>query len=371
MIFDGKTILVGTHDGAVHALDGATGAARAVLPAAKGAVVGIALAGGRVYSTSIGGELAATTRDGKLVFRSDLGAPAATPPTILDDRGAMIVAVGDAKGRVTAFDATTGKKKWSTWIGAEKDARSIGAGLAAYDGAIYAGSENGTLAELRAVDGAVSWSIAKGSPLRAAPILSDLDADKLPELVVGWADGDVAIIDRNGKEKWSTRVEKDDGDPTGLLASPTPLPGARIGSLVVPTARWGKEDSIVILRRHFRAYQSEQGRVVASPVLGTLEPGGEVEAVFGTQTGDVLSFDATGGVSFLYRLDGPVDAPAMIADLDADGERELVVATTAGKLYALALHATQPPVLGRARGDSMKNDGVLPAIDLAWHLPTN
>lgn len=374
MAYFDKTVLVGTHDGVVHALDGITGAAHASYPGAKGAIVGIALDDKRIYSTSEGGEVAATTRDGRVLFRTPIGAAATTPPTLVDVKGTRAIAVGDAKGKVSLFDAQTGAKKWSVFVGPEKDARPIGAGLAAFDTdadgipEIFAGSESGWLVALHADRGDVSWSTTKGSPLRAAPLVADLDADGHQEVIAAWADGDVVVFEGHGKEKWAMHVEKDDGDPTGILASPTPVPGERVGSLIVPTARWGKEDAVLVLRKDYRAYQSQVGRVVASPVLGVLEPGGGVEAVMGTARGDLVSFDARGGISWMYKLDGGVEAPALIADLDADGQKELYVATKSGHLYALGLHATQPPVLGRARGDSMKNDGVLPAIDLGWHL---
>jgi len=377
MALVGGNVLVGARGGAgsaIHVIDGKTGAAKPNLPAARGDVIGIAVEKDKIYSTSSGGELAATGVDGKILFRADLGAAATTPPTLVEAGGSLGVAVGDAKGRVSFFDAATGKKRWTSFVGPEKDARPVGAGLAAADtdgdgiAEIYAGSENGWLVGLHATKGDVSWSMNKTSPLRAAPILCDVDSDKKPEVIIGWADGDIGIYDGHGKEKWSAKVEHDNGDPTGLLASPTPIGTPRIGTLLVPTARWGNEDAVVLLRKYYRAYQSQQGRVTSSPVLGVLEPESMlVEAVVGTQKGDVVAFDATGGVNFLYKLDGAIEASAMIADLDGDGLRELVVATADGKLVSLALGASTPPVLSRARGD-LRNTGVMAPVDLAWQL---
>jgi outer membrane protein assembly factor BamB len=381
MAYSGKDILVGARGGSgVHVLDGKTGAAKATLPGAKGDIVGIALEGERVYSSSSAGatgEIAAATRDGKLAFRADVGAPVTTPPTLVAVEGTLALAVGDAKGNVSLFDAGTGKRRWRVALTPDRDAHpSIGAGLAAADldgdgqPEIIAGTESGRLVALRGKSGEVAWSVQKPSSLRAAPLLADIDADKKLEVIAGWADGDVAIFEgSDGRETWSAHVERDDGDPTGLLASPTPLPSPRVGSLLVPTARWGKEDAVVVLRKHFRAYQSQQGRVVSSPVMGVLEPGSTVvEAVVGTARGDVIAFDATGGVGFLYHVDGAIEASPLIADVDGEGAKELIVATTDGKLYCLALHATAPPVLSRGRGDSLRNTGVLGALDLGWQL---
>lgn len=382
LLFADGAIWVGTKAGKVgpagiHVIDGKSGVRRALLPAASGDVVGIALDATRVYSTSATGEVAVTTKRGAVLFRTNVGSPIVTPPTLVDcdGDGVLEIAVGDAKGRVTLVDAVTGKPRWTRTLGSATDGRrDIGGGLAAADldndgrSEIVVGTEGGRLYALRAATGDIAWQVSRASSLRAAPIIADVDADKQLEVIAGWADGDIAIFDgRAGKELWSALMEEDDGDSTGLLASPTPMPG---GSMLVPTSRWGKEDNVVLLRASERAYRAREGSVVASPVLGTLSHGAPaVEAVVGTMQGDVIAFDASGGTSFLYRLDAPIEAPALIADIEGNGLQELIVATRDGRLVALAIHATTPPVAGVARGSSLRNDGLFPAIDLGWRLP--
>jgi outer membrane protein assembly factor BamB len=386
LAFVDGAIYVGTKSGkageaGVYVIDGSTGARRALLPAARGDVVGIAIEGDRVVSTSASGEVAATTKAGQILFRTNIGAPVVTPPTLVDaDRdGSPEIAVGDATGRISLLDGKTGKVRWTKSTKTKADAgaavrSAIGSGLAAADldgdgeQEIVAGTEAGQLLALRARTGDIAWTVSRSSALRAAPLVADVDADKQLEVIAGWADGEVSIFDgRAGKQIWTARVEEDDGDPTGLLASPTPIPG---GSLLVPTARWGKEDSVVLLRANERAYRSKQGSVVTSPVLGAIESGTTfVEAIVGTTLGDVVAFDAAGGMSFLYHVDGAIEAPLLIADIASNGLQQLVVATRDGKLTALAIDTPRPPVLGRARGNSLRNDGVLPPIDLGWRLP--
>lgn len=378
VIVESGTIYVGTREGVVS-VDAKTGTRKGVLPAARGAVVGVAMGGDVIYSSSAGGELVAASRTtGAVVSRAELGAPATTPPTLLDvdGDGTFEVAVGDAKGRVSLYDSKTGKRRWSQAVGtiSSEPRVAIGAGLATADldgdgvPEIVAGSENGSLVALRGKTGDTLWTVKRTSALRAAPVLSDIDADKQLEVIVGWADGDIAIVDgKTGREHWSTHVEEDDGDPTGVLASPMPLPGSRVGRIVVPTARWGKEDCVILIDKHDRSHQSQQGRVVTSPVLGTVEPDNGVEAVIGTAEGDVLSYDATGGYAFMYRLKTGVTAPITFADLKGDGTQNLLVLSADGNLTALALKVAVPPFAGRSRG-SVKNDGVVPPVDLGWQL---
>lgn len=377
LIFEDGAIWIGTKQGShgasgVHVINGRGGATRAVLPAGRGDVVGIAIDADTVYSSSSGGEVVATTKAGKVVFRTSVGAAIVTPPTVADAR----VFVGDAKGRVVAVDSKSGRVQWTRPIvtADTKQARPIGSGLAVADidgdgkKEVVGGTEGGELFALAASGGDVAWQLHRSSALHAAPVLCDVDDDGKLEVIAGWADGDVAIFDgKGGKQVWSAHVEEDDGDPTGLLASPTPIPGGR---LVVPTARWGNEDSVVLLGAHDRAYRAKQGSVAGAPVLGIITPGSAiVEAVVGTSMGDVISLDAWGQMSILAHVGGVIEAPIMIADLESNGLRELVVVNREGRLFALGVHATTPPLLGRARGNATTNDGVLPPIALGWHLP--
>lgn len=370
-------VYVGTREG-IAAIDAKTGQRKTTMPGMRGKVVGVALDGERVVATSAGGEVMVASRAGAALLRAEIGAPAATPPTVVDVDGDGVaeIAVGDAKGRVVLFDGKTLKPRWSKNVGTDPRP-SIGAALAAADvdgdGAIelIAGAESGALVALDGKTGGTKWEVTRTSALRAAPVLADVDADRKLEVVAGWADGDVAIVDgKSGKQIWSAHVEEDDGDPTGLLASPTPLAGASVGVLVVPTARWGIEDSVILLGAHDRAHRSQQGRVVTSPVVGIIDPEENLpEAIVGTQRGDVVSISARGTSSLLYHLDrGAIEASPMFTDIEKDGTQELLVLTGDGHLVALALHVASPPTVRRARG-SAGNDGVLPAVDLHWKLP--
>lgn len=374
MVASHGLLYVGTRDGlaVIHAL---TGVRRPPVPAARGHVIGVALDGDRLYSSSISGEVVGATTKGATLFRVRLGAQAATPPTLVDvdGDGALEVAVGDVTGNVSLYDGATGKRLWSKPAAEEKEVRpSIGAGLAAGDidgdgvPEIVVGTESGTLAALRGRTGERTWRVHRDSALRAAPVLADLDGDRKLDVVAGWADGDISIVDGTGKEVWKTKVEEDDGDPTGVLASPTPLAGGTSGVLVVPTARWGDEDAVILHGRSDRLRRAEIGRVVTSPSIGVTDPEATgVEAVVGTERGEVFAIDAFGAFARLHRLSAAVTAPIMFTDADSNGTQELLVLTRDGRLTALALHAAIPPAASRARG-SAHNDGVMPAVNLGW-----
>lgn len=357
----------------IAVVDGKTGTLRTNLAVGAGDVVGIAFEGDAVYASTTAGEVVGLTKAGKVTMRAKLRGPAVSAPMLvdIDGDGAPEVAAVDSTDRLTVLDAKTGKPRWTRdATEAKRTASTVGMASADIDGdgapEIVVGSEAGELAMLRARSGEAIWRTAHPSALRAAPLLVDVDANGKLEVVAAWADGDVAIFDaQTGRSKWSAKVEKDDGDPAGLLASPTPIPG---GGIVAPTARWG-DDDVFVLRAHDRAYRTRQGSVVTSPVLGVLGSGTPVEAAMGTRSGDVIALDAAGGFTLLYHVAGSIEAPLLIADIEGNGLQELVLATASGALTALAIHSPTPPLMGRARGASLRNDGVLPPIDLGWRLP--
>lgn len=216
MMFADGAVWIGAKQGklgaaGVYVIDGATGARRALLPAARGDVVGIAMDGSRVYSTALEGELALTTAAGAVVFRVRAPAPIVTPPTLLDvdGDGALEVAVGDGRSNVTVFDGKNGKLLWTRPLGG-----AIGAGLAAADldgdgkADLVAGTEEGRLFALRGRTGAPLWQAARSSPFRAAPVLCDVDANGKLEVIAGAYEGDRAIFDgATSRERWSQRED--------------------------------------------------------------------------------------------------------------------------------------------------------------------
>ena len=80
----------------------------------------------------------------------------------------------DAQGRVRAFDAATGDRKWETDTTPEdSDQNAIGGGLAADGNVVYATTGFGDVFALHADSGKVVWRKALLNPIRAAPTVHD------------------------------------------------------------------------------------------------------------------------------------------------------------------------------------------------------
>ncbi|MFC4291574.1 PQQ-binding-like beta-propeller repeat protein [Sphingorhabdus arenilitoris] len=99
--------------------------------------------------------------------RARLGAS----PVILNGR---LYAV-DTDGKVSAFDAATGAKAWSTEIEVTKDGRpsAFGGGVSAEGEFVYATNGIGDVTAIKADNGEIVWKKRPAGPLRGAPTISN------------------------------------------------------------------------------------------------------------------------------------------------------------------------------------------------------
>ncbi len=98
----------------------------------------------------------------------------AASPVVNDGR----VYVVDTDARVSAFDATSGARLWSTVIDVEGDGQSslFGGGVSASGTMVFATNGVGDIAALAADTGALVWKKRPAGPLRGAPTLSNGNA---------------------------------------------------------------------------------------------------------------------------------------------------------------------------------------------------
>jgi outer membrane protein assembly factor BamB len=252
--------------------------------------------------------------------------------------------------------------------------------ISSFDGAVYAidGSIQG-------VSTTPKWSFQTGALIWSSPALGDVDGDGDVEVVVGSDDMNIYVLDgRSGREKWRfptmARVRSSptlaDVDGDGLMeiiigsnkiyaldAAAHRLKWAHLlqtatfssaavadidgdGRLEVVV---GSYDNIVYaldgssgaLKWQFFA----GNQVESSPAAGDIDGDGEVEVVFGVGS---IADSGKKGIYALKGLDGSpkwffdlgedervISSPAL-ADIDGDGEIEVVIGTNANILYAFS-----------------------------------
>lgn len=356
MVYEGGFV-VATSDRGVHVLRGVSGESHAFIAAPKGEpVAGAAAERDAVFFTTERGHVHRATSSGELRWSVAAGGNVASAPTLVDvdGDGTLDVLVGTSTGHAVALEGRTGKKLWQTLVGTN-GRRGVegGIGVGDVDGdgklELVAGGGDGSLAVLR-LDGTIAWKVKYPSSIVAPPSIVELDAHGAAEILAAWSDGRVAIFDGKSSEVlWSAQSETDRGDLDAIVAAPVALPGPRVGSIVVATSGNTKSEGLVLFGERERRFRSIEGRVTASPVVMRLDPDSTPDAIVGTLAGDLVAIDATGGRTFLAAIGAPIEASPLLADVDADGVRDLIVVTRDGLVTCFSTGAADRPLVDRYR----------------------
>lgn len=109
-------------------------------------------------------------------WRQDLGQGSnshfrISAPPVVD--GGLVFAM-DGRGRVSAFDEETGRRRWSRTLRADsrRDRRARSGGVATRNGRLYATTGFGAVVALDAVTGEEIWRTRTGGPIHATPTVS-------------------------------------------------------------------------------------------------------------------------------------------------------------------------------------------------------
>lgn len=399
MAFVDGNVVLGTHgdtlngkdeaSDAVYVLEGATGKiVRRIQTPGRGDkdVGGVAVDGEWVIFTTDNGQVVkAKLADGSIAWTSRLTGKVRPAPALadIDRKGAKDVVVGDESGALHALSGDDGRKIWSVSTGKnDYDAEGFiaAAAIGDLDGDgrddVVAGARDGALVAYDGRDGKELWRAQDSSGIHASPSLVDVDGDGRLEVLASWSYGTVALFDaKTGALRWKQVLELDDGGIEGLFGSPVPVPiVGRPGVIVQATAWWGGKrgqkkysvDGIVVASQLRRELRSDEGRVSATPVVMDLENRGLWDAVLGTEAGELLAIDPAGKRTLLAKLGGPIEAPALVADVDRDGTYEILVASNDGLLTCFSTSSKTKPLVSRFRGEAPDNRGNLGAIPLHW-----
>lgn len=197
-VIDAGTIVVGSDDGNVYAIDAATGRRR---------------------------------------WKYGTGGPVPSTPAVADG----VVYVASYDGKIHAIDARTGAPRWKFATGGERrfeakhlhgfepKSQTIADPFDVYlsspvvvQGRVYVGSGDGNVYALDAASGEVAWTFATGDVVHASPAFAD------GTIVVGSFDGDLYALDAaTGTLKWRFQGGKDPDihNQVGFQSSPAIVDG--------------------------------------------------------------------------------------------------------------------------------------------------
>jgi eukaryotic-like serine/threonine-protein kinase len=320
-------VVVGSGDGNLYAIDGASGTVRWKFTT-RGAVDGPAAyaSGNLVFESRDGNLYAVDSRGGRQRWKIALGAdlpfkwgwdffvsgPAA-------DTAGSRVYVGSGNGEVLAVDAATGNVAWRYRTeGRVRSSPTVDGGV------VYVGSSDGHLYALDAASGALRWKFATqgvtidlekaGFDRRSIQSSPAVTADLV---VVGCRDGHLYGVDRaTGKERWNF-----DHQVSWVVGSP-----AIAGDRAIVGSSDGRFVQAVELASGKELWRSRtDSNALSSPARA-----GDV-AVVGDGSGALLAYDvATGTELWRFRTGESIHSSPLVRS------GRIYVGSDDGKIYALA-----------------------------------
>lgn len=253
---------------------------------------------------------------------------ALTKPAVADlnGDGTLEVVAGTTENETVVFAASDGRARFSIPTRAYGYAQPTVADLRGDADPEIVGSDVSGDVFVASGDGTVHWRGNVTGLVYASPVVHDLDEDGSREVIVASRDTTVAF-DAAGTVQWRRDVGANDvavatvdGDPTVVVAG---------------------NDGVVALDGATGAVNWNR-TASGSPALAALADGdgdGRVEAYVSEAGSLVRALDAGDGSQVwqtrLATANESVTPPAVLADLDGDGEALLVTATNAGTLAVL------------------------------------
>lgn len=291
------------------------------------------------------------------VWSSDIGEGSSDDAKIL---AAPIIVEGtiyaqDAHGYVSAYSLSKGSRYWRVDLApADSDNESMGGGLAWDSGVVFATTGYGQVLALRTTDGKIIWRQDVGSPLRAAPTVSD------GRVFVISLENETHVFDaQTGRKIWHHRGIAEDAS---LLGASSP---AVKGDIVVVPYSSGE---IFGLR-------TQNGRLSWSEVLSVSRQVGALPAIADIRglpviankriyaisySGRMAAIDQRSGGRIWERDLGGINTPSVVGEA-------IYVVTNDNKLVALSRQHGK--ILWSASLEVFDQEDLEDDLDVSWCGP--
>lgn len=208
-VFAAGSVFAASSDGTVARIDPATGRAVWQVSVGKPLATGVGSDGSLVAVAAIDGTLIVLDADGKPKWTAPLGGKAVTVPAV----GLGLVIVRSSDNRILAFEADSGKRRWSLRRQNPPLVLRQTGSAAITPATAYVGLPGGKLLALSMVNGAQRWEATVGQPTGSTEI--ERIADVVGAPLVSGRDvcatsfkGKIACFDTaTGRAIWSRDIE--------------------------------------------------------------------------------------------------------------------------------------------------------------------
>lgn len=212
-VFAAGSVFAASSNGTVARLDAVTGGIVWRIEAGKRLSSGVGSDGDTTVVAARDGSLLAFDGSGKQRWSAQLGGEAVTVPAV----GMGLVIVRSSDNRVSAFEADTGKRRWSFQRQNPSLVLRQTAGIAIAPDAVYVGMPGGRLVSLGIESGALRWEGTVSQPRGATEIERIADVVGSPlisgrEVCAASFQGKVGCFDApTGRALWSRDVSSSAG----------------------------------------------------------------------------------------------------------------------------------------------------------------
>jgi len=272
---------------------------------------------------------------------------------------------------VYAVDGITGEKIWKfqakhdpgEWEWPESN--SFIASPALYDvngdgvGDVLIGSRNGNFYALNGKKGNVLWKFRTEVPSGIHASAFVCVAYGMPLIYFAESYSIVHVLDLTGRERWKKEFENPETGIEGLFSSPVVAPD---GTLAIGTSWWGANDRLWLHKQDLYSRPESAsytlGTISATAFIADLLETGTPQVGFVTEAGKfVLIRTDNYMMEREFELPSGAEATPLVADVNGDGELEILIATYDGYLRCYATGSKGEVVWANFRGD-LRNSGV-------------
>jgi outer membrane protein assembly factor BamB len=273
----------------------------------------------------------APSGDREAMFAVGTGSDYSTPAVVdVSGDGKPDVVMQRWDREVVAYEGVTRKHLWTH---PTQGNNMGGLGVADLDANgrpdIVAPSLDGFVYGLRGRDGFVLWKTPIGRHgTRSPPTMEDLTGDGTPDVLVCTIENGLCVIDgRTGDLLWQVLAGTESGE-TESMGRPVVARIKGLGPLIVASMGMAGVAAFDWEGRKVRWKSPPQEPVQAGAIVADLDGDGELEVIVGTVLGGMRVLDLRTGERLWGVMTGErlIEADPAVADLDGDGILDILIA---------------------------------------------
>jgi outer membrane protein assembly factor BamB len=390
-------------DGVVR-VDGASGVAELFFvppPEHRGPrdVIGIAAGDDGLFVACYNGSVYSVDTAGHVLWHTHVGDPLVAPPLAADTNqdGATDAVVVTRAAKAICLNGRQGKTSWVATVGKPAPgATLLGATLAL--GNVLGGNEPelvvtlppGQIEVLALRTGRSLWRHELAAGIVAGAICGTGEPGDTPSAYAGDRAGSIWALTKGGRSMEAVRcaalaTRRDETLVAGLrtLSNPQsvpnpqpPIPDSLLLACLTGDYATGRGGLCALTPDSEYWRLPLEGAVWATPAVADLNADGRAEIVVatieprkdGTTGGAVTVVSSAGHAVQRVDLEAPVECSPVVADVDGDGRLEVLVADQSGRLHCFATEGFGPVEWGLYAGDSHNTRNAVNAYDYGQRL---